>query len=140
MKLALVAPPGTVTLSGTLAASGKLLPRFTATPTAGAGLASVTVPVEGLPPTTLVGLTVRAVSDGKLGYTVKGRDRVTPPPLTEIVTVVGAVTGAVVMLKNPMPLPAETETESGTAASAGLLLDTCMSWSWPTPSAAVTVP
>ena len=123
-KLALVAPPGMVTLSGTLAVRGRLLPRFTATPPAGAGLATVTVPVAGVPPVTVVGLTVRDVSSGRLGYSVTGRDSVTPPPLTEIMTLIGAVTGAVVMGKNPTPLPAKTVTVLGTEASAGLLLVT----------------
>ena len=140
MKLALVAPPGTVTLAGTLAARGRLLARLTATPPAGAAALKVTVPVEEVPPTTLVGLTVNAVSAGRVGYSVKGCDRVTPPPDTEIVTMVCAVTGAVAMLKKPMPLPAKTVTTLGTAASAGLLLVTCMVWSKPAPSAVRTVP
>jgi hypothetical protein len=99
VKLALVAPPGIVTLAGTLAESGRLLARLTATPTGGAALASLTVPVAELPPPTVVGLTVIDVSAGRLGYKVRGCDSVTPPPLTEIVTVVGAVTGAVAMSK-----------------------------------------
>ena len=126
-KLALVAPPGIVTLFGTLAESGRLLPRLTATPTGGAGPASVTVPVAEWPPTTLVGLTVRDVSAGRLGYKVKGCDSVTPPPVTEIVTVVGAVTAAVAMSKKPTPLPANTVTEPGTEAREGLLLATSTS-------------
>ena len=140
MKVALVAPPGTVTLTGTLAASGRLLPRLTATPAAGAGLASVTVPVAEFPPTTLVGFAVIAVSSGRLGYNVKGANSVTPPPLTEIVTTVGSVTGAVTILKRPRPLTAVTMTVAGTAARAGLLLVNCMIWSKPTPSADVTIP
>jgi len=99
VKLALVAPPGIVTLAGTLAVSGRLLQRLTATPTDGAGLASLTVPVAELPPPTVVGLTVRDVSAGSVGYKVRGCDSVTPPPVTEMVTVVGAVTGAVAMSK-----------------------------------------
>jgi hypothetical protein len=139
-KVALVAPPCTVTLAGTLAARGRLLPRLTAAPAAGAGLASVTVPVAGFPPTTLAGFTVIAVSSGRLGYNVKGADRVTPPPLIEIVTTVGPVTGAVTMLKRPIPLTAVTVTMPGTLARAGLLLVTCMIWSKPTPSADVPIP
>ncbi|UUZ67519.1 hypothetical protein LP416_23125 [Polaromonas sp. P2-4] len=140
MKLALVAPAGTVTLADTLAARGRLLDRLTATPPAGAALASLTEPVAVAPPTTLVGFTVIAVSAGKAGYSVKGADKVTPPPDTEIVTMDCAVTGVVTILKKPTPLPAETVTELGTAASAGLLLVTCRSWSKPTPSAALTTP
>jgi hypothetical protein len=55
VKVALVAPAGTVTLEGTLAAR-LLLERRTCAPPAGAGPLSVTVPVEDwVPPTTLVG-------------------------------------------------------------------------------------
>src|SRR2546422_9665250 len=57
LKLALVPPGETVTLAGTTAA-GLLLESVTCAPPAGAGAFSVTVPVEGLPPVTLVGLTV----------------------------------------------------------------------------------
>lgn len=125
VKLALVAPPGIVTCFGTLAVSGRLLARLIATPTGGAGPASVTVPVAEPPPATLVGFTVRDVSAGRLGYTVKGCDNVTPPPVTEIVAVEGAVTAAVAMSKKPTPLPAKTVAEAGTAAREGLLLLTC---------------
>ena len=57
VKVALVALAATVTLAGTVAA-GLLLVRVTSAPPAGAGTLRVTAPVEGLPPTTLVGLTV----------------------------------------------------------------------------------
>src|SRR5262245_62087226 len=77
-KVALVAPPGMKTLSGTLAVRGRLLPRFTLKPTDGAALASVTVPVAEVPPATLVGFTDVETSAGRLGYSVTGRDRVTP--------------------------------------------------------------
>src|SRR2546422_2380915 len=63
LKLALVPPAGTVTLEGTVAA-GLLLESATCAPPAGAGAFSVTVPVEELPPVTLVGLTV---SDETIG-------------------------------------------------------------------------
>jgi len=54
VKLALVAPAGTVTLAGTLAAAPPLASVATAPP-AGAAEVRVTVPVEKLPPTTVVG-------------------------------------------------------------------------------------
>ena len=90
VKLALVAPAATVTLAGTLAARGRLLVRLTTVPPGGAALGSVTVPVAGVPPTTLVGLTVNEESvaggGGVLaGFTVRLAERVTPPPVTEIV-------------------------------------------------------
>ena len=56
-KVAVVAPAATVTLGFTVAA-GLLLDRDTMAPPTGAGPLRVTVPVEGLPPTTLVGFTV----------------------------------------------------------------------------------
>ena len=60
VKVAVVLPAATVTLAGTLAEALPLLSE-TAAPPVGAGLFSVTVPAELLPPTTLVGLTLTAV-------------------------------------------------------------------------------
>src|SRR6266403_1646816 len=54
VNVALVAPAGTATLEGTLAAP-LLLASATCAPPAGAGPLSVTVPVEEFPPVTLVG-------------------------------------------------------------------------------------
>jgi hypothetical protein len=64
-NVAEVAPPATVTLAGTVA-EGSLLASVTAMPPAGAALPRVTVPVEPLPPTTAVGLTVRFDTVGGL--------------------------------------------------------------------------
>jgi hypothetical protein len=67
VKVALVAPAGTITLEGTLAAP-LLLERRTWAPPAGAGPLSVTVPVEDCtPPITLVGLSVREATVGRGG-------------------------------------------------------------------------
>ena len=55
VKVADVLPADTVTLAGTLAAAVLLLVRLTETPPVGAAAFSRTVPVELLPPTTLVG-------------------------------------------------------------------------------------
>ena len=55
VKVALVAPAGTVTLEGTLATAVLLLESVTCAPPVGAGPLSVTVPVEEFPPVTLVG-------------------------------------------------------------------------------------
>jgi hypothetical protein len=55
VKVAVVAPAGTVTFAGTVARDVLLLERVTKTPDGGAAPVSVTVPVEGLPPVTDVG-------------------------------------------------------------------------------------
>ena len=55
VKLALVAPAGTVTLAGTVTTAWLLLQRPTTAPPAGAGALNMTVPVEELPPRTHAG-------------------------------------------------------------------------------------
>jgi hypothetical protein len=77
VKVALVLPPGTVTLNGTLAAP-LLLESITCAPPAGAGPLSVTVPVEDPkgPPTTLFGFKVSEVTVG--GVTVSEADLLEP--------------------------------------------------------------
>src|SRR5467141_873287 len=71
-KVALVAPAGTVTLEGTLAAL-LLLESRTCAPPAGAGPLSVTVPVEDcVPPMTLVGFSSSEETVGRgWGVTVR---------------------------------------------------------------------
>ena len=59
-KVTLEAPAATVTLDGTEATDGFALLRLTSAPPLGAPLVNVTVPCEGLPPTTEVGLTLTA--------------------------------------------------------------------------------
>ena len=81
VKVALVAPAETVTLAGTVAAAMLPLERETRTPPFGAGALSATVPVEGIPPLTLVGFSASEVSvgpGGDNGVTVSGAVRVTP--------------------------------------------------------------
>ena len=89
VKVALVALPGTVTLAGTLATPGLLLDRLTTAPPLGAGPLSVTVPVEELPPVTLVGLRLSDESVGALAVTVKLLALVAVPP--GVVTLIGRV-------------------------------------------------
>ena len=80
-KVALVAPAGTATLEGTLAAA-LLLESATCAPPAGASPLSVTVPVEDCtPPITLVGFSVseeREGAGGEAGVTVSEADLLTP--------------------------------------------------------------
>ena len=80
VNVALVAPAGTVTAEGTLAAPLSLA-RATCAPPAGAGLLSVTVPVEDCtPPTTLDGFRVSEDTVGSgAGVTVSVADLLTPP-------------------------------------------------------------
>ena len=58
VKLALEPPAGTVTLAGTVATPVLLLERETTAPPLGAGPLRITVPVEDVPPVTLVGFSV----------------------------------------------------------------------------------
>ena len=82
VKFAVVAPAGTATVEGTLAAP-LLLESATCAPPAGAGPLSVTVPVEDCrPPITLVGFSVseeREGAGGEAGVTVSVADLLTPP-------------------------------------------------------------
>ena len=81
VKAALVAPAGMVTVAGTVAAVVSLLERETMAPAVGAGPLSVTLPVEGDPPLTLVGFSVSEVRvgpDGGCGVTMSEAVLVTP--------------------------------------------------------------
>ena len=81
VKAALVAPAGMVTVAGTVAAVVSLLERETRAPAVGAGPLSVTLPVEGDPPLTLVGFSVSEVRvgpDGGCGVTMSEAVLVTP--------------------------------------------------------------
>lgn len=64
LKLADLAPAGTMMLAGTVATFGLLLTRVITAPPEGAGALSVTVPIEAKPPLTLVGFRVIALSVG----------------------------------------------------------------------------
>ena len=63
VNVALVVPAATVTLAGTRATVVLPLESATCAPPLGAGPLNVTVPVDELPPTTLVGLSVSAESE-----------------------------------------------------------------------------
>ena len=64
VNVVLKAPPGTVTLAGTMAALVLLLDRVTTAPPEGAALVKLAVPSEELPPTTLAGLSAIPASEG----------------------------------------------------------------------------
>jgi hypothetical protein len=76
-KVAVVAPAATVTDAGTWAAAVLELVSVTTAPPVGAGPESVTVPVEGLLPTTEVGLTLTPLRAAVAGVTVNVAVRLT---------------------------------------------------------------
>jgi hypothetical protein len=82
MKVALDEPAGTVTLDGTVAATGLSLVNGTTTPPAAAAEVRRTVPVTGFPPTTSV---TGSVTEDRAGATAalataepRGEDTVSP--------------------------------------------------------------
>jgi len=80
VKVVLDAPAAMVTLAGTVATAVLLLLSDTTAPPAGAAEVKVRVPVEGLPPVTLVGLSDSAFSEagGGAGVAVRTALRVVP--------------------------------------------------------------
>jgi hypothetical protein len=78
VNVALVAPAGMVTLAGTVATTVLLLVRVTTAPPVSAGPLSMTLPMEGDPPLTLVGFSVSELSVGGCGMTVSEAVLVTP--------------------------------------------------------------
>ena len=74
---------------------------------------------------------MKPVSVGRLGWTTRSAERVTPPPVTVMVTTVRVVTALVVMANPPNSVEAGMVAKAGTEATCGLLLVTCTSWSCP---------
>jgi hypothetical protein len=70
VKVALVFPAATVTLDGTVATVVALLERVNTAPADGAGPEIVTVPVEGVPPFTVVGFNTTDVITGAVTVSV----------------------------------------------------------------------
>jgi len=64
VKVTLVLPAAIVTLAGTVATEVRLLERVTTAPPVGAGPESVTVPVDGAGPLTVVGFRVKVLIVG----------------------------------------------------------------------------
>jgi hypothetical protein len=119
VNVALVAPAATVTLAGTVATDVLLLLSVTTAPPVGAALLNVTVPVEELPPVTLVGFRLTDETAG--AFTVKAALCV-PLYVPEIVTEVVVPTATVVTVNVALVAPAATVTFAGTAATDVLLL------------------
>ncbi len=76
-NVAVVVPADTVTLAGTWAAAVLLLTKVTTAPPRGAGPLNVTVPVEGLPPTTEVGFRLKELRVAVEAVTVNVAVRMT---------------------------------------------------------------
>jgi hypothetical protein len=114
VNVAVVAPAETVTLAGTVAEPLSLERLTTAPPTA-AGLLNVTVPVEDVPPMTLVGL---SDTDNNVGAVIV-RDAVCVPLNPALIVAVALLFTAVVFTVNVADVPpAATVTLAGTVAEA----------------------
>lgn len=113
VKVAEVAPAGTVTDAGTCA-EVLLLAKVTTNPAGPALPVRVTVPVEESPPFTVVGLRVKLLK--LAGVTVNVLVRVTLPDFAVIVAVADAETANVVILKVALLLPLRIVTLTGTVA------------------------
>ncbi len=113
VKVVVVAPAGIVTVLGTVALDDLEL-TDTTTPPVGAGPSSVRVPMEELPPVTVVGESVRLVKTG--GSIVSVAVEETPPWVAVMVTGVDVTTGVVLTVKVPVVAPAATVTDTGTVA------------------------
>ena len=126
-KVVFVAPPLTVTLAGAVATAALLLPSDTTMPLDGAALVSVTVPCDGLPPITLVGLRATVDSAG-LGGAVPAFTNKDVAALSRrspvIVTAVSAVTVDVASGNVARAAPGGPETVDGIVAAA-LELKSC---------------
>ena len=125
-NVALVAPAGTVTLAGTVAAVA-LLARDTTAPPVGAAEVSVTVPVEAVPPVTLAGLRATALAAGAAAFGVTALDGAEAGPVpTRLVATTWSVTAV------PLVRPV-------TVAEVTLPATFTVPTSAPVPSSALTV-
>ena len=124
VKLALVLPADTVTLDGTVATDVLPLESVTTTPPEGALAVRVTVPVELLPPLTLVGF---RVSEERLtapaGVTVREACAELDPSVAVITAVEVVLTACVLTVKLALVLPDDTVTVEGTVATEVLPLE-----------------
>jgi hypothetical protein len=119
-NVANVAPAGTVTAAGTVAAVVRLLRSVTVVPPGGAAMETFTLPTDGAPPTTLEG--VRETLEAVTTRTERFAERVFVPEVPEIATVVFAATAEVVTVNVAVVLPAAITALAGTLATAPLAL------------------
>lgn len=119
VKVVVRAPPGTVTVAGTVAAEVLLLESVTTRPADGATDPRVTVPVELFPPTTVLGL---IVSDDRTGGLTVRVAVLATPNVAVMVTLVVFATPLLVTVKDAVVAPARTVTLAGTCAAAVLPL------------------
>ena len=122
VKVALVWPAATVTLEGTVATDVLLLVRVTVAPPEGAAALRVTVPVELLPPLTLVGFKVSEESVTLEGGVIVSEACAELGPSVAVITaVVVVVTDVVLTVNEALVAPAATVTLPGTLAEPLLL-------------------
>ena len=121
VKVADVAPAGTVTVAGTVPMIVDEDARVTTAPPVGAALVNVTVPVTGTPPVTAVTTVVRVDKTAAGGVTVTVAVPVELLVEAVIVAFVLATTEPAVTVKVAVRAPAATVTETGTLATAALL-------------------
>ena len=122
VKVAEVAPAGTVTLVGTDATAGLALESAIVAPPAGAAELRPTVPVDGVPPGTVLGLRTR--EEIVVAVTTRLALRVTPSSVADRFTVQGVQgSGIVEIEKLALVAPAGTVKVAGTFAIEGLLLE-----------------
>jgi len=116
LNVAVVAPARTVTVAGTVPTAVLLEERATTKPPVGAALESVTVPTDGVPPVTLVGMKARLLRTGAV--MARGAFAVAPYADAEMLAVTLAPTATVVMVNVAELDPAGMLTDAGTVAFA----------------------
>ena len=136
LNVAVVAPAGTVTLAGTVA-EVLLEARFTTAPPVGAAVPRVTVPVDGEPPTTLVGDRVKPAN--AIGLIVSEVLTLTPEAVAVIVEVDTVETAEVETVNVVEKVPGLTVMDAGTEAEPVALRLTTTPFTPATPLK-VTVP
>ena len=115
-NVALLAPPATVTLGGTVANDAFDEARATTRPPAGAGAVSAMLPVARVPPTTFDGCTASVASvAAAAGCTVSEALRLTPAKVAVRLAVVVDATALVVIGKVAEVAPVPTPIEAGTS-------------------------